>query len=105
MRRDIRDTFKINDPRAKLRTAKAYLAARPYFYLIVTRALVKLAHKLPANDARSAQYQSRFSHFRSLNFFKFYRALQSNLTQALRYSKFYAHIVYTARLIVRSINA
>ena len=37
MRRDIRDTFKINDPRAKLRTAKAYLAARPYLYLIVTR--------------------------------------------------------------------
>jgi len=88
--RDIRDTFKMNDPRAKLRTAKAYLAARPYFYLIVTRALAKLAHQLPAYDARSAHDQSRFSHFRSLNFFKFYRALRSNLAPTLRYSKFYA---------------
>ena len=54
MQRYIRDTFKINDPRAKLRTAKAYLAARPYFYLIVTRALAKFAHQLPAYNARSA---------------------------------------------------
>ena len=50
MRRDIRDTFKINDPRAKLRVAKAYLAARSYLYLIVTRALPKFAHQFPAHD-------------------------------------------------------
>lgn len=54
MRRDIRDALKINDPRAKLRVAKAYLAARPYLYLIVTRALAKLAYQLSAHDARSA---------------------------------------------------
>ena len=45
MWRDIRNALKINDLRAELRTAKAYLAARPYFYLIVTRALAKLAHR------------------------------------------------------------
>ena len=54
MRRYIRDTLNINDPRAKLRVSKAYLAARPYLYLIVTRALAKLAHQFPAHDARSA---------------------------------------------------
>ncbi len=78
MRRDIRDTLKINDPRAKLRVAKAYLAARPCPYLIVTRALAKLAHQLPTHDASSAYHKSGFSHFHSLNFFKFYRVVWLN---------------------------
>ena len=65
---DIRDTLKINDPRAKLRVAKAYLAARSCPDLIVAPALAKLAHKLPAYDARSAKHQGGFSHFSLLKF-------------------------------------
>ena len=54
MRRDILNAIKINDPHAKLKTVKVRLAVRPCLYLIVTRALAKLAHQLPAYNARSA---------------------------------------------------
>ena len=53
MRRDILNAIKINDPHAKLKTVKVRLAVRPCLYLIVNRALAKLAHQLLTHDPYS----------------------------------------------------